>query len=231
MELNGVQLARLGRHRGNGTCLGFRKRIEPLRGRAHSIEVTHPDLLWSVYSREQTSWTRNIEHRESIFAVVAFDHVAAKKPGHQLVSVADAEHRRSGFEDFRIDSRASRGAHARRASRNDDPFSTGEFCNGSFARRDIRVHPEVTPAARDPMTVLSSGTADGDLRGQVLSYKPAVDGGLLLFQQLPLFREIALPAGCLALCLPGAPAIVVGIHVLRIQADRFVEVRDRPGVI
>ena len=112
---------------------------------------------------------REIQLRESVLAVVALLDGAAQQVRHQLLAVANAEHRNAGIEQCRIDGGAARIVNAGRTAGDDDAFASGQRGRRRFAGSHLGVNAQFADFTGDEMTVLSSGVEDGDLRGQLLS--------------------------------------------------------------
>src|SRR5487761_2145447 len=119
--------------------------------------MAHPHLLPPGDSAKNGIRGGQIQLRESVFALVAFLHGTAKKMRHELLPVANTQHRNPGIEEGGIDRGAARIVNARRTSRDDDPSASRQLRGWCFASRHFRVNAQLAHFAGDEMTVLSSG--------------------------------------------------------------------------
>ena len=133
--------------------------------------MAHPHLLAPGDSAEKESSRRAVRSScaNPYSPLSPFSHRAAQEVRHQLLPVANAQHRNSGIEQRRIDGRAAGIVNAGRTAGDDDPFASCQLGGGRFAGSHFRVNAEFADLTGDEMTVLSSGVEDGDLGGQLLS--------------------------------------------------------------
>ena len=61
-----------------------------------TIAVAHPDLLAAFDAVEDGVGMEDVELGEAVFAPIALADMAAQDVGHQLLAVADTEHREPG---------------------------------------------------------------------------------------------------------------------------------------
>jgi len=68
--------------------------------------VAHPDRKSSGDALKKRGRGAQFEPCQPVFSALAFAHLAAEVPGHQLLAVADAQHGRAELEDGGVDLRA-----------------------------------------------------------------------------------------------------------------------------
>ena len=97
-------------------------------------------------------------------AVPGRSDLAAESLRHQLVAVADAEHRNTEVEDRRVNLRASRLVDARRTTRKDDARGVprSQFCRRQIVRDDLGIDVRLTYAPGDELRVLRAQVDDED---------------------------------------------------------------------
>lgn len=64
--------------------------------RRHQVPVAHPDLLASIDPSQDGIGAENIELSQPIFAAIAFLYGSTQRVGHQLLAVANPQHRQPG---------------------------------------------------------------------------------------------------------------------------------------
>ena len=82
--------------------------------------------------------------------------LAAQRHGHDLLAVAETEHRHSQLQHLRVDGGRILGVDARRAARQDDGgrIQRADLVRGDVARDDFGVDVQVAHAAGDELAVL-----------------------------------------------------------------------------
>ena len=163
MELHGHERTRAvgdGRH---GTCKRAAQDIETFGSQFHLVAMIHPDLQLTVQTGKKRVRAPGLESGESILALLTLADAPAQHVGHQLLSIADAEHRATGGENLRIDLRAAGFVNAVRTPGDDNALPAGQLGSGRFAGLNIGIHAEVANLPGDQMTVLAARVEDGNL--------------------------------------------------------------------
>ena len=87
----------------------------------------------------------------------------AEQMRHELLAVADSEHRGWLRENGRIDCRAAGRVNAVGAAGDDHAFAALEFGGGRFTGANLGEYTEIANLAGDQMTILSARIKYGDL--------------------------------------------------------------------
>ena len=168
VKLHGVELplgSRDGSHRASLCAAGHG---ESFGQPAHHIAVTHPHLLGPAQAGEhRVGYVMQLERGQTVLALVAPAHFAPQQVCHQLLAVADAEHRRAQREDGGVHGGTLGIVDAARPAGNDDAPGQGQFRGGSLAHPNLGIHSQVANFARDQMAVLSARVQDDNLSGRV----------------------------------------------------------------
>ena len=82
-----------------------RRHAEPLRGARHGVAVAHPHGVGRGQVVEQHAGPVDIERGRAVLALPVAADLAAERLRHELVAVADAEHRHAELEQPRVDLR------------------------------------------------------------------------------------------------------------------------------
>ena len=108
MKLDSVELA-VGRGDGGDRAgVGAAEHGEALGDAADHVAMAHPDLLRAGEPGEQRiGAVVEFEGGEAVLALVALADLAAQQVRHELLAVADAEHRLAAVENRRIDGGAA----------------------------------------------------------------------------------------------------------------------------
>src|SRR5262249_21414528 len=101
------------------------------------------------------------EGGETVLAPIAGGDFAAEQVRHQLLAVADAEHRYAEREDRGIDGRALGVVDAARTAGDNDAAHAGELGRRCFTGAHLGVVAEL---AGDQMTILAARVEYDDLR-------------------------------------------------------------------
>src|SRR4029077_16908031 len=112
VKLHGEDFLLRRRHRRDAAGGRARKHAETLRRSGDQIPVAHPHLLRAFDSLEKRILSQQVELSKTILAALAFFHLAAQLVCNQLLPVTDAEYRRAGEKQPRIDNRAPGVIHA-----------------------------------------------------------------------------------------------------------------------
>jgi hypothetical protein len=101
--------------------------------------------------------------------VVAVDDLAAELFGHELLAVADAEHRHAGLEQGVVRARAVGGGDGSRAAGEDDAArpQPGQRFLGGAERRDLAIHTGFAHAPGDELGHLRPEIDDQDGVGRL----------------------------------------------------------------
>ena len=104
------------------------------------------------------------QRRGSVLALTGRGDLAAERPGHQLMAVADAEHRHPEVEQPRIDLRRALGVDRRRSPAEDQPGgpASAHLVGRHVVRHDLGVDVRLAHAAGDQLRVLRAEVDDED---------------------------------------------------------------------
>src|SRR5712692_10560458 len=131
--------------------------------------MAHPYLLAPANTAQQSSPASNgggtdFELREAILAALAPANLPAEQMRHQLLPVANPEHRRPRAQQPGINRRTPRIVNARRPAGNDDALAPRQFHRMRLARSHIGIHAQVADLASDQVAVLPPSVQDSNLR-------------------------------------------------------------------
>ena len=141
--------------------------------------MAHPDLLLAGQAAEQRiAGLIELEHRETVLAALVLAHLPAEEVRHELLAVADAEHRLAVAENVRIDRGTARVEHAARSAGDHDALGESEVGCGSVGRPDLGIDAQLADLTGFEMAILSAGVEDDDLRcGIQIVYSPPAKQG------------------------------------------------------
>src|ERR1700685_3113635 len=125
--------------------------------------MIHPDLELTVQTGKELVSTRRLESGEAILALLTFANVATQHMGHELLTIANAEHGAAGGENLRIDLRAAGFVNAIRAAGDDDALAARQIRIRWFAGLNIGMHAQIANLPGDQMAVLAARVEDGNL--------------------------------------------------------------------
>src|SRR5581483_6875344 len=185
MKLHAVEAAHRLPDSGNGTGFGPRQHGESRGHGRDEVAMAHPDLL---RPREPAKSRRvnavQFERRQAVFPLLALLHGSAEQVRHELLPVADSEHRPAAAKDRRIYRGTAGIVNAGRPARNDDPARAGKLSGRRLAGPHLGIYAQIPNLARDQMTILSSCVQDDDLRCglQTLVYDRSARSSRLLKQ-------------------------------------------------
>ena len=164
VELHGVQAALGILHRRDRDDVGVRPDAEPLRLADDRVAVAHPHLLRRLHVGEQHARTVDRQRRAPVLALAGRRHLPAERLGHQLVPVADPEHRDAEVEHPRIQMRRALLVHGRRPARQDDAGGAhlAELGDRDVVRDDLGVDVTLADPPRDQLRVLRPEVDDQD---------------------------------------------------------------------
>src|SRR4030095_4774743 len=126
MDYLEVELYRVESARGIRDCrhvasAGASRDREPFRYTPHHVAMAHPDLLRTGESAEEgVGRIVEFERRQSVFALQTLADFSAQQVRHELLAVADAEHRDAERKDGRIHRGTRRVINAARPARDDE---------------------------------------------------------------------------------------------------------------
>ena len=122
MELHGEEVPLLVPERGEWTGRGASDGAESGGRLIDPIRVGHPDvyLLALTEGLEDACGLQNLDARGSVFAVVRFGDPPAQELRHELLAVADAQHRHPQREDPGVHHGGAFRLHRRGATRKDN---------------------------------------------------------------------------------------------------------------
>ncbi len=165
MELDAEQAARVVFHRRDSAGGSFGRDAEARRDPGHYVTMAHPDLLLAGGALEQRAGVgRMRQQRQSIFAFVSGCYDAAESLRHQLLAIADAEHRDAQSEDARVDRGRACVVDTRRSARDDQRAAAVQRSRRDVATDNFRGDAELANFTRDQVTVLPAGIENLDLR-------------------------------------------------------------------
>ena len=164
MELHGVHPSGRVLHRGDRDLIGACHHPEPFGLARDGVPVAHPH---GVARREVLQQLRAAVDRQRGAAVLTLTRggdLAAERPRHQLMAVADAQHRHPQREQPRVDLRRARLVHRRRTTAEDDPGRTPgpELVRAQVVRNDLGVDVRFPHTPRDQLRVLRAQIDDED---------------------------------------------------------------------
>ena len=166
MELRGVQLALGALHGGDGADVGLRGHEEAFWRAAHGVAVAHPHGLLGgrVPVQGGSAVVRARERGRAVLALLGVAHFATQRDGHDLLSVAEAEHRDAQLQDLGVDGGGVLGVDAGGAAGEDDGGGGdgADFVGRDVARHDLGVDVQVAHAAGDQLAVLGAEVEDED---------------------------------------------------------------------
>ena len=158
VELNPEQLARRIADGAQGGAWALAQGAEAGRQRGQPVAMAHPDreLVTGGERREQPDGLLHHQLRRPVFAVAARLDLAPELVGHELLAVADAQHRHAEIEEPRIALGRLVPVHALGAAREDDgPGREGaDGVEGERARMDLAVHARLADPTRDELSGL-----------------------------------------------------------------------------
>jgi hypothetical protein len=105
---------------------------------------------------EKIAAAANRQDRGAILSLGSFADAAAQPVSHELLPVANAEHRGTASENSGIHLGALGIVDAGRPAGNDDAATTGEVGGRSIAGADLGINTEITYLAGDQMAVLAA---------------------------------------------------------------------------
>ena len=161
-------------HRGDRDRVGPGRDAEPRGCPRDGVAVAHPHLLVGGEVLEQDPRLGHVELGTAVLALPRRLDLAAERLRHQLVPVADPEHRDAELEHAGVQGRRPRLVHRRGAAREHDARgrARGELGGGEVVRHDLRVDVALADPARDQLRVLRPEIDDQDRapgRGHVAS--------------------------------------------------------------
>jgi hypothetical protein len=120
MELHAVEMSLQVAHRRDGGVLGLRQHDKAWRGRLHHVAVAHPAGQVEVQLLKQRFGMHDGQQRAPVLALRGGLYCAPQQMRHQLMPVADAQHRHAQREQFGVDARGVRLVDARGTARQDN---------------------------------------------------------------------------------------------------------------
>ena len=130
--------------------------------------MAHPDLLCAGEPGEHgVGCLVELKRRQAVFALDALADLSAEQVRHQLLPVADAEHRDAQREDGGVHGGALGVVDAARSAGDDEALGSGEFRRRRLAGANLRVHAEVADLPGNQVAILPPGIEDDNLSCRV----------------------------------------------------------------
>ena len=162
VELRRIEVAFCAFHRRHWAHARARGNNEPLGHHGNRIAVAHPDRLLLGRPVEQARWGNARYRRRTVLPHLgAADH-SAERLCHDLLSIAETQHRQFQLEHGRIDAWRIFRINACRTARQDDGRRLGcrNLGSWSIARHDLRIDAQIAHATRDELSVLRAEIED-----------------------------------------------------------------------
>jgi hypothetical protein len=162
VELQPVDLAVGGAHRGERAVERRGDRLEAARQRGHAVAVAHPDGAGRGDAGEQRSSESLRSSSAARTRARPRPRPGRPAPHQQLHAVADAEHRHAEPEHRRVGARRVGGVDARGSAREHDRTrrERAQLRVVDPGRHDLAVDVELADPARDELRVLSAVVDD-----------------------------------------------------------------------
>ena len=156
VELHGEQPSLRVLHGGDRGGFRSADHPKPLRCSDHGVSVAHPHRLAIGEVGEQDARVAHRELRASVLPCARRADLAAERSHHELLPVADPEHRSTDLEHSRIDRRRTILVHGGRSPREHQPRrpASEQPRNRSIERHDLRVDVALPDPPRDQLSVL-----------------------------------------------------------------------------
>ena len=169
VKLYSVEAAPGRRDGSDGAGAGAPRDRESGRHAAHHVAMAHPDLLRAAESARTggrpPSSSSSVARPYSPF--IALADLSAQQVRHELLPVADTEHRDAERKDGRIDGGALRVVDAARSAGNDEAPCGREFRRRRLAGADLRVDAQVAHFTGNQVAVLAPRIEDDNLSCRV----------------------------------------------------------------
>ena len=151
-------------HRGDRDRVGAGRDAESVGRPRDRIAVAHPDLLVGRKVLEQDPRLGHVELGAAVLPLPRRPDLAPERLRHQLVPVADPEHRDAQLEHAGIQGRRPGLVHRRGATREHDARgrARGELGGREVVRHDLGVHVALADPASDQLRVLRPEIDDQD---------------------------------------------------------------------
>ena len=167
VELQTIEAARLVGDDADGRVRRMADALEAIGQLGHTIAVAHPHGVAAPCPDpvEERGFGRRLDLRSAVFGMVAGLDRAAELHRHQLLAIADAEHRDAGLEHGLRRARRTHLRHRGRAAGEDDGFRPYpvEDRLRQLERHDFAVNPGLAYAARNELRDLRAEVDDENL--------------------------------------------------------------------
>ena len=175
VKLHAVQAARRILERCDRSRGGRRRDGETIRRLHDRVSVRHPDLLIGRHLREQHAGSLNRQAGSPVLGDPGRLDATAQGTCHDLVAVADTEHRHPGGEQPGVDGRSTRRVDRFRPARQDDRLGLAgqQLLDRRRVRDDLGVDVAFTDATRDELRVLGAEVDDENGIGVGVSLRHA----------------------------------------------------------
>ena len=172
VELDGEQAALAILHRGDGDPVGGRGDAEAFGRARDGVAVAHPDGVGRRQVLQQRAGLRDVELGPAVLPVAGRRDLPAEVLRHQLVAVADPEHRDAEVEQPRVDLRRALLVDAQRAAGQDDAGRAlrRELGSRQVVRDDLGVDVRLAHPPGDQLGVLRPEIDDED--GARVGHRP-----------------------------------------------------------
>ncbi len=148
--------------RGDRCARGRREHLETVGCTFHAVAVGHPHVQRIRKATEQDTRLADVQGSPAVFAPPGSSDRAPETLGHDLESVADAEHRKPELQDLGIEIGGAGRVDARRSPAQDDGRRgpLGYFGCRDGVRDDLGVHARLAHPAGDELGVLGAEVDD-----------------------------------------------------------------------
>ena len=188
-------------HRGDRDLVGAGGHAEPLGRPRDGVAVAHPHgvLGGEVLQQPSAAGVGDAEASTAVLALAGGRHLAAERPSHQLMPVADAQHGDAQLEQPGVDLRAVGLVHAGRTARQDDArgLPRSEVVGRGVVRDDLGVDVRLADPPGDQLRVLRPEVDDQDrmwlLHGPTVA---VVRGSSMVAAPSPRQRDCVTLFGC-----------------------------------
>ena len=156
-EVFALQIA----HRRHRALARVAQRFKSGRQLRDMVAVAHPDSLAQRQFREEGQFVPDPHIGLAVFVIPALLDLALEVLRHELVSIADPQHRAVELKQARLRSRAPLQENACRTAGDNDAFVSTEPVGGRFQGQNLSVDAEFAHFPGNQVAVLSARVQDG----------------------------------------------------------------------
>ena len=202
MELHAVEAPLVVGDRGERRALAHRNDAKPRRQGLDPVAVAHPHLLAGTLGPqpgEQRAVIGDLDEGAAELAMVRGRDPAAELGAHQLLAIADAEHRHAGLEYAWRGERRRRLDHRGGTAGQYDRLGCelGKACGTDIKGVDLAIDAALAQPARDELGHLAAEIEDQDAVGHLArSSSAGAAGARGIARQILRLAADARPAVC-----------------------------------